>query len=130
MEFALYFIPQGRPSQRLFNQFIHVTTKAVDFGAPSDVVIDTFGEGIRFLKNHADMATHLHWVYIIGIDILATKENFPFDTCACNQVIHAIKRAQHATLATTRGADHRCNLVALNRQVYIAYGMEIAIVDV
>ena len=76
------------------------------------------------------MTAHLHRVHRVGIDILPVEEDLPLHARRRNQVIHAVKAAQHRALATARRPDHGRDLVALDLQVHITHCVELTIVDI
>ena len=76
LEFILHFLPKGRVTQRLFDEFIHVSLEAVDARAPGDVLVNGFWERIRLLENHADLAAHFHGVNIRAVQVLSVQKRF------------------------------------------------------
>jgi hypothetical protein len=60
-----------------------------------DVVIDAFGKGIGFLKNHAHLPAELSQIYIGIMNIFAFYKYLPFaDSSIGDSIIHAIDTAQ------------------------------------
>ena len=79
--------------------------------AVGDVFKDRFGEGIGFLKYHADTGAELHHVHFRRVDVLAVKRDIPFDLRPGDRVVHAIERAEEGRFAAAGRANQRGDIV-------------------
>ena len=92
--------------QTVFHQFIQIilVIRPHQTRTISDVVINSLGKRIRFLKNHADFFAYFHRIDIRRINILTFKENFSFHSCSVNQIIHSdLKTAAVSTCRNRKG---------------------------
>ncbi len=116
-------IPQHCPAQGGFYQLIHIAFKAANAGAVGNVVVNALGEGVGLLKQNANPAAHLDWVYVGGVEVLAVVGYLALKAKALNQVVEAVKAAQHGALTAARGANKCRNLVFRNVDRDIPHGL-------
>src|SRR5260370_1244251 len=65
------------------------------------------GQDVGVLKDHADVAAHIHGDNAGSIDIYAVNEHFPLDACAIDLFVQAVEAAHEGRLAAAGRPDQR-----------------------
>ena len=104
---VLYLVPDGGTPQGALHQLVQLglAADAVGPGAVGNVVIDAHGEGIGFLKHHADLTAQAAHVRSRRIDIFPPIADLAGDLHPRHQIVHAVQGFQKCGLAAAGGAD-------------------------
>src|SRR5210317_1011897 len=95
-----------------------------------NVVIDTLGKWVRFLKNHANAGAQCHRVLFFAVDVLAIQRDVTGYTRRLDRVVHAIETAQEGRLATTGRTDKRYDFLFADLKRHMLNRMIVTVVDV
>src|SRR5262249_61586501 len=93
--------------QRLLDPFSYAPLVFVDPQPERHVVEDAGREGIRLLKDHADITPHCDGINPMLIDVFAAIFDVPFEAKAPHKVVHPIEAAEHRALAANGELDER-----------------------
>src|SRR5262249_34314700 len=102
---------------------------AVQPQAESHVAIDAHGEGVGLLEDHADVPANGNRVDSLAVDVLAAIADVTLEAETADEVVHAVEAAHEVALAAAGGADQGGDGVPLDRELGIADGEELAVVD-
>ncbi len=130
---VLDLVPQSRPAQTGLHQpvqFLPVVGEAVDARSVGDVLVDGLGEGIGFLKHHADLCPERHHVLLFIIDLDAVQLDGAGDAATGNLIVHPVEAAQKGGLAAPGGADHGHHLVLADVQAHVPDGVFFPVMDI
>ena len=93
------------------------------------IVVDAHGEGIGFLKNHANAFPQM--VYIdITIDIFPVQQNFSRDSAALDQVVHTVQAFEQRGFSAAGRTDKGGDLVGTDTKVDVFQRFEITVVEI
>ncbi len=79
----------------------------MDARAVGNVVVNRHGEGIRFLKHHADPLAQKRHVDAAGVDVFAVEEDASLYFYAGDQVVHSVQGFQKGRFAAAGRPDQR-----------------------
>src|SRR5262249_37566458 len=63
------------------------------------------------------------------INVTATETNLTLEAETADEVVHAIDAAQHRAFAAAGGTDKGCDSIALDREMCVAHGLEITVME-
>ncbi len=81
------------------------------------------GNGIRFLKDHADRTTHRDDVDPGVVEVEAIEQDLALGAGSGDLFVHAVDAAHHRRLAATRGSDDRRHRAGVEVEVDPAHGV-------
>ncbi len=99
-------------------------------GPVGDVVVDGFGKGVGFLKDHAHLGPQRHHIDIFIVDVLLVDGDLAGHAAAVDGVVHAVQAADEGGLAAAGRPDHGDHFVAADIEGDILDGVLVAIVDI
>ena len=102
-------IPEIDFAQGLFDPHLHIVRWRHQASPKRHVVEDRHRKGIWAREEHADVTAYRHGVSARRVEVFTEQEHLPIDFGTFDEVVHAIERAQHRTLARARRADERHN---------------------
>jgi len=77
------------------------------------------GNGLGFLKYHADPLTKLHDINIFSINIDIVIEYLSFDANIGHEIVHPVQTAEKSGLAAAGWSNERSNFFLRNFQAYV-----------
>ena len=118
LEPILDLVPNGGAPQAPLDNLIELdlAVPAVQARTIGNIVVDRFGERVRFLENHADAAAQGDDIDARIVDLLAAKEQGAAGLAAGNQVVHPVDRPQQRAFAAAGRADDRGDLALVEIQ--------------
>ena len=89
---VLNFLPDSRVPERTLHNIVqlHFTPYSVRSGAIGDIVVNTHGKGIRFLKHHANILPKRIYIYRTVVDIFSVIHHITGNPYTRDQVIHSV----------------------------------------
>lgn len=102
------FIPEGGGAQRGFDGFRDevAVLAAMELQAEGDIVMNAAGEGIGFLKDHADIAAEFYDIDRRVMDLdAADVDGAMGDAGSGDVIVHAIEAAEQGGFTTTGGSN-------------------------
>src|SRR5262249_20684376 len=123
-QLILDLVPYRRPFQRLLDPFSYAPLVFVDPQPERDVVEDSGREGIRLLKDHADVTPHCDGINTMFIDVFAAIFDVSAKPKTPNQIIHPIEAAQHRAFTAPGRSDESRDGVFLDRNLGITNRFE------
>src|SRR5262249_1667297 len=85
---------------------------------------------VRPLEHHADSFAQFHYVDFRAENIVAIKQQLPFDTSPVDQVVHPVDAPQKRALAAPRGPDGGGQKMLGDRKRHIREGVLAPIVKI
>ena len=113
---VFHFLPQRGAAQAALHRLVEhgSLAHAGDAQAVDDVFVDGFGEGIRFLEDHADKSAQGDDFDRRIPDAAAGKLDVAGVTDAVDQLVHAVEIAQQSRFAAAGRSDERGDLALGN----------------
>src|SRR5262249_20892921 len=91
------------------------------------VAVDAHREWVGLLEHHADVTAHRDRIDPRPVDVIAAEVHASLEAEAADQVVHAVEATQRGALAAPGRADERGDGAALDLDLDVADGLELAV---